>query len=45
MDVKETVTMYQISKELALESNYDFVKKEENGDIKIIDERRNACQS
>ncbi|WP_336989732.1 hypothetical protein [Bacillus infantis] len=42
MDVKETVTMYQISKELALESNYDFVKKEESGDIKIIDERRNA---
>ncbi|MCY9160063.1 hypothetical protein MOF25_06910 [Bacillus atrophaeus] len=42
MDVKETVTMYQISKELALESNYDFVKKEENGDLKIIDERRNA---
>ncbi|WP_067727837.1 hypothetical protein [Oceanobacillus damuensis] len=42
MDLKETVTMYQVSKELALESNYDFVKKEDDGNIKIVEEKRNT---
>ncbi|WP_181347381.1 hypothetical protein [Thalassobacillus sp. CUG 92003] len=41
MNLKETVTMYQISKELAFESNKDFVMKEE-GLVKIIEERRNS---
>lgn len=42
MDSKETVTMYQISKELAFETNRDFVKKDEDGNLKILEEKRNA---
>lgn len=43
MNLKETVSMYQISKELALESgNYDFIKKDDDGKIKVVDEKRNA---
>ena len=42
MNSKETVTMYQISKELALECNRDFVKKNEDGNIKILEEKRNV---
>ncbi|MFY0520469.1 hypothetical protein ACOMCU_21970 [Lysinibacillus sp. UGB7] len=42
MDLKETVTMYQISKELALESNYNFVKREVDGNIKVVENERNA---
>lgn len=34
--------MYQISKELALECNYDFIKKDSNGNIKVIEEKRNV---
>ncbi|MDW4528787.1 hypothetical protein R3398_20795 [Rossellomorea marisflavi] len=39
---KSTVTMYQISKELALENNLDFVKKDIKGNINIVEERRNS---
>ncbi|TYS18052.1 hypothetical protein FZC78_09500 [Rossellomorea vietnamensis] len=45
MDLKETVTMYQISKELALECNYDFVKKDDNGNIKIVEDKRNVFEN
>lgn len=34
--------MYQISKELAFETNRDFVKKDEDGNLKILEEKRNA---
>lgn len=42
MELKETVTMYQISKELALESNRDFVIREDDGNIKVVENERNA---
>lgn len=42
MNLKETVTMYQISKELALESNHDFVEKEDGGKLKVVEEKRNV---
>lgn len=42
MDSKETVTMYQISKELALENNRDFVIREDDGNIKVVENERNA---
>lgn len=42
MDLKETVTMYQITKEIALETNHDFVRKEDDGNIKIVEEKRNV---
>ncbi|MGN7409163.1 hypothetical protein [Sporosarcina sp. SAFN-010] len=42
MDLKETVTMYQISKEIALESNNDCVIREEDGNIKVVEEKRNV---
>ncbi|WP_112182539.1 hypothetical protein [Paraliobacillus zengyii] len=40
MNFKKTVSMYQISKELALESNYCLVKKEVDGNIKVVDEKK-----
>lgn len=41
MDTKKTVTMYQISKELAFERKENFVVKDDNGNITTLKDNRN----